>query len=163
MQSPHSRVPQPAISPFLLYTEEFPPTGACAPPFPIPNLSLSLQSINHSFQHFQPTFKKSPPFNTHHVSIRLSRGQPFPQTPSDRPVHKASAKPLVSTTTPGRPLCLMYLNHLTSTVSTRYIPVVAAIGLGTCTIFPRTYPPAPVHPTNPYPHRLRRLQLLQRG
>lgn len=132
MQSPHSRVPQPAISLscFIRRNTLRPEHARHLFQFPL----LALTSI---YQSLRPQFNLPSTittFNNTHVSIRLPRSQPFPQTSSDWPVHKAKAKPLVSTTTPGRPLRPMYRNHLTSPVLTRYIPVVAAIGLGSCTI-----------------------------
>lgn len=52
--------------------------------------------------------------------------------------------------------------HLTTPALIRYIPVVAAVGLGTCT-FNILYLPSALSATNNSPCRLRRLQLLQRG
>lgn len=133
MQSPHSRVPQPAIYLSCFNTEEDLPTGGCAHTFPIPTPHSHFNLPINPFNPIQSTLNNHH-LQYHYVSIRLPRSQPIPQTPSDRPVRKASAKPLVSTTTPGRPLRPMYRNHLTSPVLTRYIPVVVAIGLGSCTI-----------------------------
>jgi hypothetical protein len=53
--------------------------------------------------------------------------------------------------------------HLTTAALIRYLPVVAAIGLGMCTFHSILYLPSGLSATNYYPYRLRRLQLLQRG